>query len=403
MRGRRHPLPFGPFGFFFLVRLVLGLWACTFRAVDQKFELLDPNAAQAFLRRFPPEVQRRGHDRFRSGAVESLTEAKTGAAYSAVVQDSAWKNEVSLSYDPVHGWDGFCSCPVEVDCAHVFAAMSALLAEHRMTVVRQLSTGQPGAAAALASLKAKAGFSDTGDLGERIMAATSRALSKETLRFVKHVHDLYQRCCQTRQISSWDIYQLGFQQMNYSWNVLKLWPSFPDNEYEFWLYLANFLKEHNVELPEFMQPITDFSIIADRLARWRRTSEIEKWKHTLGSLQPIPEKPVANGEIDLRLVICGDHARLQWLRPGQSQFEPLRQQQFRQLESDYNTGCLNLPPEAELLWQLFTRAVISGMKLDLDSMDPQIETVLNRLLRTRALNSRIVTGTVALGTASCPE
>ena len=359
--------------------------------MDQKFELLDTNAAQAFLRRFPPEVQRRGHDRFRAGAVESLTVVKAGAVYSAVVQDAAWKNEVSLSYDPVDGWDGFCSCPVEVDCAHVFAAMSALLAENRMATVRQLSRGQPVAAAAMANLKAKAGFSDTGDLGERIMTATGRTLPKEALRFVKQIHDLYQRCSQTRQITSWDLYQVGFQQMNYGWNALKLWPSFPDNEYEFWLYLANYLNEQNVELPEFMQPITDFSLIAERLARWRRASEIEKWKQALGSLQPIPENPAANGEIDLRLVICGDHARLQWLRPGQSQFEPLRQQQYRQLESDYNTGCLNLPPEAELLWQLFTRAVISGMKLDLDSMDPQIETVLNRLLRTRALGSRIVT------------
>lgn len=34
-------------------------------------------------------------------------------------QGSSWKNEVSLYYDPVEGWDGTCTCPVEFECAKV--------------------------------------------------------------------------------------------------------------------------------------------------------------------------------------------------------------------------------------------------------------------------------------------
>ena len=99
--------------------------------MDQSFQLPDPQGAQAFLRRLPAEVQRRGHTRYHEGAVESLKVIKPASAYSAVVQDTAWKLDVSLRYDPAEGWDADCSCPVEFDCAHVFAAMSALLAEHR--------------------------------------------------------------------------------------------------------------------------------------------------------------------------------------------------------------------------------------------------------------------------------
>ena len=81
------------------------------KAMDEVFQMTDAQAAQAFLNRFPPDAQRRGHERFRAGAVENLVVTAPGSAYSAEVQDSAWRNEVSLLYDPVNGWEGSCSCP----------------------------------------------------------------------------------------------------------------------------------------------------------------------------------------------------------------------------------------------------------------------------------------------------
>lgn len=357
--------------------------------MDQAFEVPDANGAQAFLRSFPAEAQRRGQARYREGAVESLTISEPRKSFCAVVQDAAWKNEVSLYYNPAEGWDGTCTCPVEFECAHVFAAMSALLAEHRMAVVRKLSTGQAGAAAALAGLRAKPEFDDAEDLGERLLAATGRSLPPVALRFLKQLHEVYLRCCQTRQISYWDLKNLGFLAANYAWTALKIWPAFPNNEHEFWLYVANFLKQQNFEIPEFMRPITDFSLIDERLAHWRRATEIERWKQTFGNLQPVLQKPAAPGEIDLRLVIDRNEARLQWQRPGQVDFEPLKQNQFRQLESDYEEGNLSLTPEAEILWQLFTGALDYGIKIDLQNEDS--ERLLSKLLRIRSLDSRIVT------------
>jgi hypothetical protein len=361
--------------------------------MDDAMQLIDAQAAQVFLRRFPAEVQRRGHARFHEGAVESLTVIKPGISYSAIVQDAAWKNDVELHFDPTEGWNGDCSCPVEFDCVHVFAAMSALLAEHRMALVRQLSTGQAGAGTAAQGTGMKSEFSDADDLSDRLTAATGKALPKEALRFLKKVHEAYLRCCQSRQINYWDFQNLGFPLMNYAWAALKIWPAFPNNEHEFWLYVANFLQEQNTRLPEFMLPITDLSPIADRLARWRRAGEIEKWKQTLSNFQPVPHKPLAEGEVDLRLVIDASDARLQWRRPGHTDFEPLKQSQFRQLEADNDAGCLSLTQEAEVLWQLFTQALVYGIKISLDAADSDVGSVLNRLLRIRALESRIVTRT----------
>jgi hypothetical protein len=350
--------------------------------MHEAFELLDPVAAQAFLKSFPAEAQRRGHARFREGAVESLIVDQPGRFYSAVVQDAAWKNEVSLSYDPIEGWDGVCSCPVSSDCAHVFAAMSALLAEYRMVVVRQLSAGQAGAGAALANLRAGSESSEDEDLGERLISATGRALNREALRFLKQLHEVYLRCRQTRQISYWELQQLGFPLMNLGWAALKIWPAFPNSEHEFWLYLANFLQERNVELPDFMRPITDLSVIAERLTRWRRAAEVERWKQTLGNLQPVSHRPAARGEVDLRLVIDDKDARLQWQRPGQPDFEPLKQTQFRQLEDDYDEGRLSLTPEGEILWQSFSQILDYGIKIDLDDLDTEITMVLDVADRT---------------------
>jgi hypothetical protein len=358
--------------------------------MDDVVTLVSYQAAQAFQKRFPAEVQRRGHLRFQEGAVESLRTLQPDSSYRAVVQDAAWKNEVSLQYDPVAGWSGSCSCPVESDCVHVFAAMSALLAEHRTALVRQLSTGQAGAAAALPSFEVKPESDDADGLRERLMAATGVPPSREALRFLSQLHQVYLRCHQSRQIGYWDLQQLGFPLASYSWTALNIWPAFPKGEYEFWLYLANYMKEQNFKIPEFMLPITDLTSIAGALSRWRRAGEIEKWKQALGNLQANPQASAPLGEVDLRLMIADEEARLQWKRPGLPDFEPLKQQQYRQLEVDYHAGRLTLTPEAELLWQWFHQLDIYGMKICLVEMEDEVASGLSSLLRIRALDSRIV-------------
>jgi hypothetical protein len=359
--------------------------------VDDGFQLLDLASAQDFLRRFPPEIRQRGHNRFHEGAVEDLAVVTPGSAYTAVVKDAAWENQVMLT-QAEEGWRGSCSCPARSGCVHVFAAMSALLAEHRMAAVRQLSTGQAASTVAMAGLRAKPEPPQTKDFRDQVRAALGRTLTRQETRFLSQFHDLYMRAAQTHQISSWDIQGLGFPLGSYAWTTPKLWPAFPSSEHEFWLYLANFLQEQKIPIPEFLQPVTDLSLITERLARWRRAGEVEKWKKTFGSLQLNRPQAIAEGEIDLRLAIEGKSARLQWRRPGQTSFEPLKQQQFRQLESESREGRLNLTTEAELLWQLLMPQMLYGRKIDLELLDEELMSALGRILRLRALESRIVDG-----------
>jgi hypothetical protein len=371
--------------------LVLGPQIRKLGAVDEIFELQDPQAAQAFLRKFPHEAQRRGHTSYQEGAVEQLSNVGPGTAYSAIVSQNLWKNEVHLKYEPLAGWIGTCSCPKQQDCSHVYAAMAALLAEHRMTTVRHLSTGQVAASSLAPSSRVQTpGPSES--LAERIKAVTGKALTKEEARFLRALHDLYSRCRQSNRITFWDLQQVGLAPARYDWTPLNLWPALPKTEYEFWLYLANYLNEQGIAIPPFMEPVTDLSLIEERLSRWRRNTQIEKWKQVLDRYEPSAPDRTEQKLVDLQVVIDGDSARLAWQRSGSSQFELLKQTQLRSLQSDYYSGSVSFVPEAELIWQLFSGALDYGVKMELDSHNPNFTHALNRLLRAPSLESRVVRG-----------
>src|SRR6266436_4354080 len=147
---------------------------------------------------------------------------------------------------------------------------------------------------------------------------------------------------------------MGLRLGGYGWEGLQIWPALPTDEHEFWLYVANAAQEHGLAIPEFMLPVTDATAIQERLHRWKRAREIEKWKETLGRL-PIhaPSSPVTGrSETDLRLVIEEKEALLQWLRPGREAFETIKPAQLQRISDEEGQGHLQFTTDAALLWQL---------------------------------------------------
>ena len=360
--------------------------------MNSAFELLDPQAAQRFLRRLPREAQRRGEACFRKGCVQDLVPEQPGISYSSLVHDGE-EHEVNLDYDAIEGWNGDCSCFKEVDCEHVFAAMSALLAEHRMAVVRNLSSGWQAQPASVPSPKSQTDATDpTTDLDKRLATATGRPLTREETNALKKIRAVYARCGQTRQISYWDFEQMGLALPQNDWSPLAIWPSFPANEHEFWLYVANALQERGQKIPEFLAPVSDVGAIQDRLRRWRRSQEVQRWKQMLGNLQAYSPSARGglDGETDLRVVISRNDARLYWRRPGQEHFEPLKQNQARALVDEYSGPRLRLTLEAELIRSVFSESLVYRTKLDFRYGDDELGAMLSRLLRVRMLDTRIV-------------
>jgi hypothetical protein len=360
--------------------------------MDDAFELLDPRDAQAFLTRCSADARRKGEACFRRGGVQDLVAQEPGAAYSAVVKDGQ-AHEVDLEYFPPDGWAGSCTCPLGIGCEHVVAAMRALLAEHSRAAVRSLSTGGASASAALAASRSTPTASEASELVRRLMATRKRPLKAEERKFLAKVRTVYARCRQTGHITHWDFEEMGLRLGGYGWDALRIWPAVPENEYQFWLYVAHAAQAHKVPIPEFMQPITDLTSIQAMLARWEREREIKRWSDKLGNLQLHAGPPQAAGQAhtDLRVLIEEKEARLQWLRPGQAAFDTLKHTQLRQFTTDCDEGRMQLTPEAEFIWQLFAQRLFYGMAAHLSYRDAEAARVLGRLLRIRQLDSRVVT------------
>ena len=140
--------------------------------------------------------------------------------------------------------------------------MSAVLAEHRTAVVRQLSTGTltselPGMPVA----ERPEPQLEQGVAGVR--AALGRQLKSHEARFLHLLKELYNRSRRTHQLSYSDIQGLGYYRLNgFGWIYPKIWPAFPESEYEFWQYLANFLTQQGAQIPEF--------IVRSPICRWSR-------------------------------------------------------------------------------------------------------------------------------------
>src|SRR5437867_3821971 len=112
-----------------------------------EFEIENPQGVQAYLATFPSSVRRKGEEYFRQGRVLALGCCTPGTEYEAQVKGTQIYI-VELCYDVEDGWTGVCTCPMEYQCKHIYAAVKALLAENNTAVVRDISAGaQPKTAA----------------------------------------------------------------------------------------------------------------------------------------------------------------------------------------------------------------------------------------------------------------
>ena len=361
--------------------------------MDDNFELFDASNAQAFLRTFPDAVRSKGLACFNSNRVLNLVAEEPGRAYAASVLGPPMVR-VRLHCEPESGWEGTCTCPARGDCEHVYAVVCAVLAEQRTAVVRGLSAGgRPPQLLPGGPQPKLAEPANPNDLKGLLTVALCRRLKPGESRFVDKVQAAYLRSRLSHQISAWDFAEmdLPFRQSGHDWSPLEIWPSHPANLHEFWLYVAQAAQERGAVIPDFMQPVTDLRPILERLARWRRSREIQKWKHLLDQVHPPPASGVASpGEFDLRLVLEPGTARLDVRRPGAPGFEPLRRAILNRLHDAHYRGVLQLAPGADLLWHLLADDIYAESGLGLGYGDENA-SLWRRLLSLPQLESRIVT------------
>jgi hypothetical protein len=356
------------------------------------FELHKPQEAHDYLNSFDAVTRLRGEDYFRNGRVGQLICEKAGMAYRAAVQGD-FQYEVRIYYDN-NGWTGECSCPMEFRCKHLFSAMKALLAEQNIAQVRALSEGKASkdGSSATPSFGQPSLQTDALAFAQRVAVALGHHLRPSEVAFLRNLTQVYLKCCQTHNITGCDLAELGLAANRYDWQSLNIWPAFPKDQFTFWLYIAYYAKEHNIPIPEFMAPVTDFSAIQDQLAAWWRGREIERWKRILAKHpqeRPI-DAPTSQVEFDLRVKVIEKKAVLEWKQPGQENFQPMNSRQLRQLEDSLVSGWAMLGPEAALIWQFFDSQLDFSQSAKLICDDPKSMDILGRLFRLPILESRIV-------------
>ncbi len=351
----------------------------------------DPRNAQAFLKKFAADIQRKGDACFRRGCVQDLAAEKPGTEYSANINNGELFN-VRLDYDAAKGWVGDCSCDKQSGCEHIFAAMRALLAEHSAAAVRSLSGGGAAASASLAAARTKPDIAESSELVHRLIASRKTPLKREEKAFLGRIHAVYARVRNYGRISEWDFADMGLNLGGSGWNSVQAWPALPKNEYEFWLYVAYAADQHNVGIPEFMRPITDLNLVREQFARWERNQEVDRWKKRLAALEIEPAKGPSSGPalVELRLAIDENEAQLQWQRPGQAAFTSIRPAQLRQLGEDHMSGLVEFNGESALLWRFFAPGRHVEAKPTLEYWENEAVSILGKILRLRQLEGHIV-------------
>ncbi len=341
-------------------------------------------ALQQFLGEMPPGAQSRGLKYFREGRVSLVT--RLGGEFSARVSGSELYT-VSLGFDPDDGWWGECSCPLAFDCKHVFALGKTLLAEDSVARVQDLSERRGP------SKKEQASESRE-NLLEQLIAAHQRGLTPVELGFVTRVQAAYQRARITNTITAWDFSLMGLPLRDKPQTKLRLWEKFPASEGAFWNHIALTAQQRSVRVPEFMEPVTDFSVLREELARAQRTREVERWKQALGQAHPRDAEltAITPRTVDLRVRFEPHAAVLECQMPGQQQFSLLKPLQAQLLQSELAQNSAVLADEAQWLWTSFSSNLMYGYgtRCELAYYSPDTKQTLAALFRIPALHSRLV-------------
>ena len=346
------------------------------------------NKAWDTLREFAAGDRTRGEDYFRKGRVLGLSCVAPGTHYQADVEGTM---VYEVNWELLAGeWSDSCTCPFEAGCKHSYAVLKSLLLSP--------TSAERGVVTAVGAPKpATRRTPAISPLAEKLRDAVSRELTRDELAFLRKVHELARRVAIYQMINAADFQGLGLKPpVRPPYEALKIWPSPPTDEHEFWLYVAHATQLAGGTIPEFMQPVTDLDGLSDRIRRWQRGREVEEWQQRLQVLSVESEPAEAHQPTDLRVRLSKFGADLECRRPGAADFEPLKSHTYTRLANELSSSLAALTAEAEVLWQAFRgRYSTTGLQSRVHLNDIDALRTLGFLLRTPSLRERLVTATGA--------
>ncbi len=315
----------------------------------EDFNGFDAESGARFLRSFDAPTRQRGERYFKSGAVKSLACVGPGSHYTAEVMGGE-RYVVSLTFE--EGWDSECTCPMAVKCKHAYASLKQLLADYSSAAVDSLS-----ATAGKISNIAKPNLPPA-TFADLVREKIGRRLTPDEARYLRNVSQLFQQGRQSGSYYASELSPLG-PPVGIGWyERVELYSSPPKTELEFWNYLAFYITDRLKQaVPEFLAPVTDLSVVRDRMRRHQRSREIENWKLSLSRLGNAAygdDTQTAAEPVELRLRFAPTQAVFEWRAAANAEWKELKPGKHRDFDTRYAARLL---PEAALLWMPFSQRV----------------------------------------------
>ena len=347
------------------------------------FEGFNAAAAQRCLKSFDTRTRKRGEAYFNNGAVESLTCEEPGRVFNATVRGGHTYEVALVSDDGL--WDATCTCPVEYECKHAYAALKQLLAEHSGATVAELSAS-PGDQKLVQRTRAKLAATQFSEFGQTVLAKLGRAPTPDEARWLKTIARLHQRAQTQRFLYEQDFAPFGVAQPRLTYYQAFYFPAkFPANEAEFWNLVAfHLVEKHQVKLPIFLEPFTDFAELREQQRHAARKAEIDRWSQTLGQLENYSTPRMA-GEatpLELRVRLLREKIVFETRASPAEKWLPVKSGKLRDFDSNV---AVRLAPEAALLWLPFSQRAAAGYSVNLHYRDAQTAAQVGRWFRSPPL------------------
>lgn len=351
-------------------------------AKPSKTNLLDD--LRRYLGTFEEEHRIAGRSISLSGSITDFQAREDGQFACALMEEF----ETTLEYLPSERiWFGDCACiPIDMeedDCPHIFALGTLLMSEFSQASVREISSGK-------AVRQPTQKPPPRGGFEESVRNILNRPLNSNESHFCKLVSRLYERSKSSQRVSLWDLHDLGLPVRGVGWEALKPWVAYPENEWEFWLHIAQAILDRKGSIPSFLDPITNLQSIREIRARAERELVITRWQNTFFHVpEPSRAVPLGTGH-ELRIAAEFDGLKLEIKSPGGSEFQKITPTKFRDLLQLHTVSQLWNSPESELICDFFANANYNSAATTIPYNSPGSQTTLNRLLRARHLESYFV-------------
>lgn len=345
------------------------------------------SALAVYLDGFDDGSRSRGRAYFKKGAVRSL--ASAGPEVRSVVRGS-FDYDVRLTWAD-GAWFSECSCPLEMDCKHVYATGQAWMRQSDRTL---------GAGLAAKVLLPPVIHADEQPLVQEFTAATGQPPDRKQLAFLRNLQQVHRslsnlnygwfdRAALVNLAPAQDRFLL---QRDYANPFADWWPRAPATPLRLWPFIALLFTERGIARPAFTAPFDHLDQAREARAAVQREAELRAWRARFAELDRLAaETPAPANAQTLRLRLGAK--KISWeISPAGAAgaFAPLPANTLRELLRD-EVHCAQVMDEASNVLLTFLRANLNRRgRATLALGDEEDRTLLGRLLAHPQARTRVV-------------